>query len=463
MIKVAHKIEREDILERIREGKIDGAPLSTSSLVDEIILSMKKNEIISCLNKAFPDKRADNAVVPFDLLFALAIAAKMRVHTSLTDIPFALTDHRTLAELGYSLRDTDRDMGKSLMTEGAIRALVGKYTADEFLAGYNAFVQSQICPKMDLVPNIHILDCTKIEVNMKNNNYENAGIGVDSDGKAAKGYKLSTLRGIVNDTGIIEDIRFGQIQDHDLALSREMILTSPCLKPGDILINDRGFISREVMNELKTSRAVDTYIPLKENMQAKEMAVSCAKLENNWEPHPNRKRESQKIAFVTNLGEHWQSDCPEEDVDFNACVVWDQEADEHFVFVTTDLSKSAAQIIKTYELRPEIEEDYRQLKDFWKIEDFKSTKYNFIMFHIVFVLIGYLFFQLYTMLPGGEQWARKSLPIVLKSYQPKAQGYVVVYSGDCFGVLSLVELMDIYADCSKGVRSVIAGFLESNS
>ena len=73
------------------------------------------------------------------------------------------------------------------------------------------------------------------------------------------------------------------------------------------------------------------------------------------------------------------------------------------VFATTDLTKSAREIVKTYELRPEIEEDYRQLKDFWQIEDFKSTQYNVICFHIVCVLFGYLFFQLYTMLPEGAQ------------------------------------------------------------
>ena len=51
--------------------------------------------------------------------------------------------------------------------------------------------------------------------------------------------------------------------------------------------------------------------------------------------------------------------------------------------MTTDTSKTARQIINTYELRPEIEEDFRQMKDFWKLEDFKSTKYNYITYLIV--------------------------------------------------------------------------------
>ena len=89
MLKIAHKIEKEDILQKIREGKIDAVASSKPRLVDEIILSMKKNGIISLLEKAFLDKRADNTTVPFDLTLTLAIAAKMNVHTSLTDIPFA--------------------------------------------------------------------------------------------------------------------------------------------------------------------------------------------------------------------------------------------------------------------------------------------------------------------------------------------------------------------------------------
>jgi hypothetical protein len=40
--------------------------------------------------------------------------------------------------------------------------------------------------------------------------------------------------------------------------------------------------------------------------------------------------------------------------------------------MTTDTSKTAKQIINTYELRAEIEADYRQMKDFGKLEDFKK-------------------------------------------------------------------------------------------
>lgn len=45
-------------------------------------------------------------------------------------------------------------------------------------------------------------------------------------------------------------------------------------------------------------------------------------------------------------------------VTLNACVVWNQETQGYFVFTTTDMSKSAKEIIMMYQMRPKIEEDF---------------------------------------------------------------------------------------------------------
>ena len=118
-------------------------------------------------------------------------------------------------------------------------------------------------------------------------------------------------------------------------------------------------------------------------------AVDIAKRENNWFAHPNKHRTNQRVALVPNVT-GWDTYGASRDVPINACVVWDVDGDKYIVIVTTNTKATAKQIVSTYELRPEIEEDFRQLKDFWKIEDFKTTKYNLIAFHIVCVLLGYL-------------------------------------------------------------------------
>ena len=454
------KYNQNSVIEKVRNGELDAVALSTSNLIDDIILEMNDTNIFNCLKNNIPDLRAHNTTIPYELIWASAIAAKMRVQTSLTDIPYALNDHRTLAKLGYTVIDTDGNLKSGLMQESSLRFLIGKYDSKLFIDGYNNTVQKGILPLLDLSPDIHILDCTDLEVNLNNSNYEGSGLGHNKQTNlTTRGYKLATLRGIVEDTGLIEEIRFGSINVNDLKLCEEMLKTTPMLKSGDILINDRGFLSREMINHLKLHRNVDTYVPLRNNMEMYHQAVLGAKEQNDWKPHPNKKRKKQLISLVTGMGYYWQSSNPPNDVPINSCVVWDTEEDKYFVFVTTDTNATAKDIILTYELRPEIEEDYRQLKDFWKIEDFKSTKINVILFHVACVLFGYLFFQLYTLLPDGEQFLHKSLPVILKNYMPQVQPYAVLYAGYEFGILTLFELMELYAQSSEQTKILFKNIL----
>lgn len=465
MIKVC-KENKKGLTQKMMSNNFDFVAMSQSNLVDDIILSMHQNKILECLTKAMPDKRAHNTTIPFDLVLALSVAAKMKTKTSLSDIPYAITDHCVLSELGYNIIDTDKDLKTGMMTESSLRFLFGKYEAKELFKSYNEVVQEQIMPKLDYKPNIHILDCTELSVNLDNENYEQSAITTNKYGDVDSGYKLASLRGIIDDTGIIEEIEFGAMNIHDLELSRDMLKNTKVFNPGDILIEDRGFLDRELINYLKNERKVDTYVPLRSNMIAYQTAVKIAQLDNKWENHPTR--ENQKIAFVPNLKNYWWSDKIESnkkyaennDVELNSCVVWDTETDSYFVFCTTDTTVSAKQIITTYELRPEIEEDYRQLKDFWKLQDFKSTKINMIALHIIMVLFGYLFFQIYTLMPEGEQYSHKSLPVILKNYQSTAMPYLVFYADVEFGIFSISEIIKLYPSCDTAAQQRLLRVLE---
>lgn len=448
------KNDKNKVLSAIKEGKIDAADVSFPNFIDAIILKMKNIGIIGKLAKSFEDKRKQNKHMPLDILITLAITAKMKLKTSLTDVAFAVTDCELLSELGWNMWDTDRNLEEGLFAEGVMRNLIQKYDAREFMGSYNHYVQDVVMPSLDIAPSVHILDCTKIQVNLDNANYENSEV-IKDDVEFIRGYKLGTLRGLMDDSGIVEEIVFGCIKCHDLELCRDMILNSKCLKSGDIIINDRGFISRDVINHLKVEKQVDTYIPAKKNMIIYEEAVKIAISEDKWEKHPNKKRKTQKIQLVKNLGMSWNSDTPDNDVDLCACVVKDEKDGNYYVFLTTDTGKTAKQIITTYELRPEIEEDYRQIKDFWKLEDFKSTKYNFIAFHIVMTLIGYMYFQLFKNMEEGSKYSGKSLPVIIKNYKEDRQKSVIIYSGQYFGVFSFIEFIQLYAGCPSEIRALL--------
>lgn len=445
------KHDQEIVTESIRAGRIDAVMASEGNLVDEVLLAMHEKGVLEGIGKCIVDKRVRRAI-PFHLVMTLGIGAKMKVATSLTDIPFAIQSAKTLGSLGYCMWDMERDLKRGLMDEGSIRKLVGKYEAREWIEGYNSYVQRHALTVMGLEANIHILDVTKLEVNLDNSNYE--GAEVSNDGEAThRGYKLATLRGVCGDRGVIEEIRFGSMREHDFKLSAQMLRDTARFKAGDMLIMDRGFIDRAMINHLKRERSVDSYIPLRKNMDAYEEAVKTAKAANQWSTHPNPKRKEQKIAHVGDWGPLWQGGEPGEDVELTGCVVWDQRKEEYHVFVTTDTHVSARQMIMTYELRPEIEEDYRQIKDFWNIEDFKSRKKSVIAFHIVCVLLGYLFFQLYAQTLEGEQWAGKSLPVALKKYKTSEPVSVIICVGQFFAIYTLLDIMQLYASLDPDVRA----------
>ena len=449
------KNNRKKVEKCIKNKQLDAIVPSSSDIIDEIILAMIREGVIDCLHHPLSDKRRHNSYVPFKLVMTLAIASKMKVRTSLTDIPYAITDYRVLAELGYNLINHDKE---ELFTEGTIRHLLGKYTSEEWINYYNDTVRRNIFAKKGIEPNIHILDCTKIAVNFDNENYENSSIAYDRKGNKMRGYKLSSLRGIYKDTGIIEEIRFGTASIHDLHLSEEMLKSSKCLKNGDILINDRGFLSRELINYLKLYKGVDTYVPLRRGMVAFDEAVTCAKQQDDWRPHPSRK--NQFITSVSGVGVCWESNHEYTDVPINTCVAWDKETDEYFVFATTNIKATASEIIKIYEMRPEIEEDFRQLKDFWKLEDFKSTKYNVISFRIICVLLGYLFYQLYINSEQGQKYLGKSLPVLLKKQRTDFINHLVLYSGKYFCCMSIVEFFEFRDACRKDVQKYLLEFFK---
>lgn len=53
---------------------------------------------------------------------------------------------------------------------------------------------------------------------------------------------------------------------------------------------------------------------------------------------------------------------------------------KYIVLISSDTTLTASNIVINYETRPEIEEDFRQLKNIWGLQNFKSTKYLFIVF-----------------------------------------------------------------------------------
>lgn len=96
-----------------------------------------------------------------------------------------------------------------------MRKLLAKYSNGVWAAFYNSYVQEHLAPKPNIRPCIHILDCTKLLVNLDNDQYDNSSVA-KIDGETMCGYKLGILRSILDDSEIAEEIVFATLKTHDM-------------------------------------------------------------------------------------------------------------------------------------------------------------------------------------------------------------------------------------------------------
>jgi Transposase DDE domain len=254
----------------------------------------------------------------------------------------------------------------------------------------------------------------------------------NDDGTRSRGYKLATLRTLLDSAGLLTQVAMSAIQVHDMALCRPLLEEAPMLRAGDLLLEDRGFIDGATLSHLKRQRQVDVIIPLKANMLATQEAMQLAEMANKWQAHPSRT--DQRIALVRGV-EHMWAEC---EVPLNACVIrfWNKKKKrtDHIVLVTTDLELSASWIVRHYEERPEIEQDYEQMKSGgWQLKKLSSTRYSEIVFYVLTVVLSYSLYHLFANTQAGTRFADKTRQALAFEQLRTQRTHIIVYAGGYFG------------------------------
>jgi len=292
---------------------------------------------------------------------------------------------------------------------------------------------------------IHILDTTHIEVPLEAGTY-------------ARGYKLATLRTLLDSAGLLSQVALSAIQVHDVALCRPLLEQAPVLRAGDLLLEDRGFIDGAMLSHLKRQRRVDVIMPLKTNMLATQEAIQLADMADRWESHPSRAE--QRIALVRGV-EHMWAEC---EVPLNACVIrfWNQKKKrtDHIVLVTTDLSLSAPWIVRHYGGRPEIEQDYEQLKSGgWQLKKLSSTRYSEIVFYVLTVVLSYSLYHLFTNTQAGARFANKTRQAIAFEQLRTQRTHIIVYAGGYFAIFETLHFVQMVLQLSPPVQEQLRTWL----
>ena len=264
----------------------------------------------------------------------------------------------------------------------------------------------------------------------------------NDDGTYVRGYKLATLRTLLDSAGLLTQVALSAIQVHDMAACRPLLTQAPVLRAGDLLLEDRGFIDGATLSELKRTRKVDVIIPLKANMLATQEAIQLAVMANRWDAHPSRAE--QRIAWVRGVEHMW----PECQVPLNACVIrfWNKKKKrtDHIVLVTTDQELSASWIVRHYEERPEIEQDYEQLKSGgWHLKKLSSTRYSEIVFYVLTVVLSYSLYHLFANTQAGARFADKTRQAIAFEQLRTQRTHIIVYAGGYFEIFETLRFVQM--------------------
>lgn len=343
----------EAVRQALELGKILHLDTASEELTDEFLLFAIKSGLLKAWAEEFPDPRQWSEV-SMEVIIAASLAARFAGLYSLRKTGYVLRSARVLGELGYSVEVIEEGSGlssrgtadDSLISGDVIRKLLVKMEAqvepppqapddvapaetllpikvrqrssrravkhavdsaaalararlvgEQLSAWYNRVGVGMLrYARLGSGRRLHILDTTRIEVALETATYECSGVVKNDDGSYSRGYKLATLRTLLETAGLLTQVAIGSLQQHDLALCRSMLHNSEALRQGDLVLEDRGFLDGETISYLKRGRGVDVIIPLKSNMHAYREAVALAEMECTWEPHPSESRATDRLC-----------------------------------------------------------------------------------------------------------------------------------------------------------------------
>ena len=507
----------ETVRRAIELGELVHLDTASEELTDEFLLFAIQSGLRSKWAGAFPDPRCDPEI-SMEVILASHLAARFAGLYSMRKSGYVLRSASVLGALGYSIEVLEPEQGLSLRgttddklisgdvlrkllvklenhvdlndplrlppCEPSLSVKVRKRASRRAVKGaidtaeaearaqrvgakvvdwYNDHVGPSLLQyaRVGTGRRIHIVDTTHVEVPLETGTYECSGVVRNDDGSRSRGYKLATLRTLLDHAGLITQVGLCPIQVHDLPLCRLFFETAPVLRKGDLLLEDRGFVDGKTVTFLKQQRHVDVIVPLKAKMLSYTEAVQLAELQDAWQPHPSR--DHQQIAFVQGV-EHLWEEC---EVPLNACVIryWSRKKNalDHIVLVTTDQRLNGPWIVRHYEERPEIEQDYEQMKSGgWQLEKLSSTRYSEIVFYIATVVLSYSLYHLFANTQAGARFADKTRQALAFEQLRSRRTHIMAYAGGYFEIFETLSFVHFVLQLPASVQDRLRHWLDQH-
>jgi hypothetical protein len=290
--------------------------------------------------------------------------------------------------------------------------------------------------------------CTDTKVIFKDSpSYEFAKKVYDYKGKHKnrRGYKVSIIQHVKSKIVVAVIITSANVADNRLLLTtvRQAVTI---LGPGVIktLIFDKGYWDGKTLFKLKKQYGIDFIVPAKKNLNVTKHLKKQAQEEGFEQIKPGLEIKLFKgITDASNYKDKLQ-----------AILVKDKKSKKKrktnqpiYGYLTSLSWDNALAIYEEYRQRWVIENNaIKELCQYWIFEDFHCAKFNAIRAHIMFSIV---MFNLHILFKSrhGKRFREKS--IAAKRAPGFEPNWVIVYSGDCFGLFDIKEYTKILTTGNK--------------
>ena len=127
--------------------------------------------------------------------------------------------------------------------------------------------------------------------------------------------------------------------------------------------------------------------------------------------------------------------------------------------ITTDRKLSASWIVRHYEERPEIEQDYEQMKSGgWQLTKLSSTRYSEIVFYVLTVVLSYSLYHLFANTQAGTRFADTTRQALAFEQLRTQRTHIIVYAGGSFEIFETLQLcpdgLAIVSTCARAITAL---------
>ncbi len=471
----------------IKEGRLDYQDLADWTLQDRLFAFLLEIRFFEICGASYPSPRRKEEV-PVWFLLACKVQMKMNTTASFNRLPGILRSGAVLSRLKFNIggcnggfNNKNKKERESVIDHDTARKFFKDTDRDKLRDWHNQDVQRFIKANEGFDPSgIFILDQTHVVVPDNKNYQEAVMMPVDEHGQLIDTSKMSpeqkkaikyrpcyTLSGLLHITNPADNkwepsfsfagYKWGQGNADELKQGKDVVTDFVKVVGKGVLktlIVDRGYISGEFISYVKKELGSEVLMPLRKNMDAFTDPINIAKtykyqwkLYDTYEKHGITYKEEVTVVKDVDI---WEK-CEIPLYVSLMRITGSDDSVRYWGLSSTFEPKDSTEAFRIYDLRTQIEERHRQIKNYWHLNEFSSPNRSLIEAHVLFTLLTYSLLQLYLNNVHLNKLANKTIK-KLREEELAGKNNVIAYSGKYFGVFDLDEYIEIWIFLKEEAR-----------